>query len=79
MGILITNNHSYKENSKLNNLNINSKKEIIFSKKNKLINSGCYYISKRLLNNKNEKKSSIENDLIPELIKKKKNQRNYRK
>ena len=72
MGILITSNHSYKENSKLNNLNINSKKEIIFSKKDKLINSGCYYISKRLLNNKNEKKSSIENDLIPELIKKKK-------
>ena len=36
MVILITNNHSYKENSKLNNLQINSKKEIFFSKKNKL-------------------------------------------
>jgi D-glycero-D-manno-heptose 1,7-bisphosphate phosphatase len=71
MGMLITSNHSYKENSKLNNLNTNSKKEIVFSKKNKLINSGCYYISKRLLNNNEAKKNSIENDLIPELIKKK--------
>lgn len=72
MVILITNSHNYKENSKLNNLQVNSKKEIIFSKKNKFINSGCYYITKKLLSNKNIKGSSIENDIIPELIKKKK-------
>ena len=71
MVILITKNHSYKENSKLNNLQINSKKEIFFSKKNKFINSGCYYLTKKLLSNKNIKRSSIENDIIPELIKKK--------
>tara|TARA_B110000503_G_scaffold134348_1_gene213186 strand:+ start:27 stop:1229 length:1203 start_codon:yes stop_codon:yes gene_type:complete len=71
MVMIITNNHFYKENTKLNNLAISSKRKVVFSRKNKLINSGCYYISKKLLSNNSINKSSIENDIIPELIKKK--------
>ena len=63
MVILITKNHSYKENSKLNNLQINSKKEIFFSKKNKFINSGCYYITKKLLSNKNIKRANSDKSI----------------
>lgn len=72
MVMFISNNHSYKENNKLNSLKLNKQNNVILSKSSKFINSGQYYLSKKLLNKKNANKSSIENEIIPQLIKKKK-------
>lgn len=70
--MLISNNHNYKENYKLNNIKLDNKNNIIFDKKSKFINSGQYYMSKEILNKKNKNKYSIENEIIPELVKYKK-------
>jgi D-glycero-D-manno-heptose 1,7-bisphosphate phosphatase len=72
IAIFLTNNHKYKENKKLNKININKKNYIIYSKTSKYINSGTYYISKKIFKYSNKKIKSIENDLIPFLIKKNK-------
>lgn len=71
MVMLISNNHSYKENKKLTNIKINRENNIIFDKNSAFINSGYYYISKKILKKKWAKKKSLENDIIPELIKEK--------
>jgi len=69
--MMITKNHHYKENKKLNNLNINKKNKIEMSNKKKFINSGTYLISKKILKKKLENKSSLETEIIPDLIKNK--------
>jgi D-glycero-D-manno-heptose 1,7-bisphosphate phosphatase len=71
MVMLISNNHSYKENKKLINIKINRENNIIFNKNSPFINSGYYYISKKIFKKKTSKKKSLENDIIPELIKEK--------
>lgn len=71
MVMLISNNHSYKENKKLINIKINRENNIIFDKNSAFINSGYYYISKKILKKKWSEKKSLENDIIPELIKEK--------
>jgi len=70
--MLISKNHSYKENNKLNHLKLNNKKNIIFSKNSSFINSGHYYFSKKIFRKQFANKTSLENEIIPELIKKKK-------
>lgn len=72
IAMLLTNNHKYKENKKLNKININKKNYVIYSKTSKYINSGTYYISKKIFEYSNKKIKSIENELIPFLIKKNK-------
>jgi D-glycero-D-manno-heptose 1,7-bisphosphate phosphatase len=69
--MMITKNHHYKENKKLTNLNINKKNKIEMSNKKKFINSGTYLISKKILKKKLENKSSLETEIIPDLIKNK--------
>ena len=69
MIMMITKNHNYKENTKLNNLNVNKGKEIIISNNKKFINSGTYLMSKEILKEENNNKSSLENEIIPNLIK----------
>jgi len=70
--MFLTNNHKYKENEKLNKININKKNYIIYSKTSKYINSGTYYISKKIFKYSSKEFKSIENELIPFLIKKNK-------
>jgi D-glycero-D-manno-heptose 1,7-bisphosphate phosphatase len=69
--MMITKNHHYKENKKLTNLNINKKNKIEMSNKKKFINSGTYLISKKILKKELENKSSLETEIIPDLIKNK--------
>jgi D-glycero-D-manno-heptose 1,7-bisphosphate phosphatase len=69
--MMITKNHHYKENKKLTNLNINKKNKIEISNKKKFINSGTYLISKKILKKELENKSSLETEIIPDLIKNK--------
>jgi D,D-heptose 1,7-bisphosphate phosphatase len=69
--MMITKNHHYKENKKLTNLNINKKNEIQISNKKKFINSGVYLISKKILKKDLGNKSSLETEIIPDLIKNK--------
>ena len=53
---------------KLNNLGL-KKNKIIYTKKNKLINGGVYFFKKKLLNLIPNKNCSLENDILPKLIK----------
>jgi len=67
--MMITKNHHYKENIQLTNLNINKKSEIQISNKTKFINSGTYLISNKILKKEFKSKSSLETEIIPDLIK----------
>ena len=69
--IVLTKNNNYLTNKKLVNLSLDKKKNIIFSKRSKLMNGGAIYIKKRFLNMINNNYSSLENDFLPKLIKKK--------
>jgi D-glycero-D-manno-heptose 1,7-bisphosphate phosphatase len=72
MIMLLSNNHSYKENIKLTNLKLTKTKNIVFSRYSKFINSGQYYSSKKILKKKYANRTSLENEIIPELIREKK-------
>ena len=62
-------NFNYKSNKKLISLNI--KKNIIVFKNSKLMNSGIYLLNSKILNSVKKKYMSLENDILPDLIKKK--------
>lgn len=68
--MMITNNHQYTENLKLNGIYVNKKRNIIY-KKNNYINSGYYFFFKSVFCSVNKNACSIENEIIPFLIKKK--------
>ena len=71
--MMLTNNHAYPENKKLNNLYIDKNKKIINKKNSNYINAGVYFISKNIIkNNKLKKFNSLEDELIPYLQSKKK-------
>ena len=61
--------NSSKKNYKLNKLSIN-KNKIINETKGNLKNAGVYFFKKKILNFINNKVSSLENEILPELIKK---------
>lgn len=65
--IILIKNQNYPENRKLVNLGIDKYKNIFFSKKNKLMNSGVYIFDKKILKLIKNKKS-LENELFPILI-----------
>ena len=48
------------------------KKKIILTNNSKYINSGTYLLSPKIFNFLNSKKQSLENEIVPELIEKKK-------
>lgn len=68
--ILIKNNN-YKENTKLNILKLDNKKNVKISKdnKSKKMNSGIYYMSKKIFSYIENKNLSLESDILPKLIK----------
>lgn len=67
--IALIKNKNYKSNKKLVGLSLD-KKKIIFKKNSKFMNGGIYYFNKKILNYIKNVNSSLENDLIPDLIKK---------
>ena len=68
MVIIISNNHAYKENKKLTNMMLGKNSNIITSESSKFLNAGQYYISKEIFKTKDTNKESIENHIIPQLI-----------
>ena len=70
--MMLIKNLNYKSNLSLNGLKL-MKSKIYFSKKSNLMNGGVYFIKRKLLYNYNFRFSkSIENDVLPNLIKNKK-------
>jgi len=65
-------NHNYKSNKKLVYLNLDKNNNIIFDNNSKFINGGVYKFNKSFLKIIIKKNHSLENDIIPNLIIKKK-------
>ena len=76
VNIALTEKNNYLSNNKLTSLKIKNK-NIIFSKNGKYMNSGIYFFKKKIFNYISKKKFSLENDLLPVLIKNKKVQGIY--
>ena len=71
--IVTTNNKNYKKNYKINNLKIDNLGFIEYSNnKTKLMNGGIYFFKKKIFDYVLNKKMSLENDILDELIKRKK-------
>ena len=70
--IFLNQNNNYKENKKLVNLGIDKSGFLIKKKNSKLMNSGIYFFKKNILNKIENKKISLENQIISDLIFKKK-------
>ena len=70
--IFLTQNNSYKSNSKLANLSVNKKNKANFNKNSNLMNAGIYFFKKEILNKIDKKIFSLESELIPDLILEKK-------
>lgn len=70
--MILLKNKNYKTNNKLNNLKIKNN-FVNYDKKNDYMNGGIYYFNKNIFKNiPKNKKTSIENELLPPLIKSKK-------
>ena len=69
--IAMTKNVNYFSNRKLINLGLNKNESIIFTKNSKLMNGGAIYFKQKILNMINNNYTSLEEDLLPKLIKKK--------
>ena len=67
--IALTNSKKNINSSKLNNLGL-KKNKIIYTKKNKFMNGGIYFFKRKLLNLISNKICSLENDILPKLIRK---------
>ena len=62
-------NKSYKSNKKLTTLNIKANK-LFYQQKTGLMNAGVYFFKKKILKFIENKNLSLENDILPKLIKK---------
>lgn len=69
--ISLINKKFSKNQNKLGNLSLKGS-SVIYKDNSKYMNAGVYYCSKNLLKQINNKKTSLENELIPSLIKNKK-------
>ena len=70
--IFLTKNSNYKSNNQLSNLKILKNGIVILSKNGKLMNAGLYLIVKKSLKMFDKKTFSLEEELIPKIINKKK-------
>ena len=71
--IALTSNKKYKKNIKINNIKININNQIQFSKDfSSLMNGGIYFFKKKIFKFIIKKKCSLENDILKNLIIKKK-------
>ena len=65
-------NNNYISNSKLINLNLDKRFNVVSTyKKTRLMNGGVYFFKKNFLKLIKNQKASLENDILPKLIKKK--------
>ena len=69
--MLLSSKKNYKENKKLIGLKIKNNRLIYFSKNSNSFNAGVYYFKKDIFNYI-KPNSSLENDILPSLINKKK-------
>ena len=67
--ILLVKNLNYKSNNKLTGLKINQDKLVVNN--GKLMNAGIYFFNKKIFKYLKFKKKSLENEIFPDLIKKK--------
>ena len=67
--ILVTHNKNYKSNNKLSRLSLNKYSQLNLNG-GKLMNSGVYYFKNKFLNLVKYKNLSLEDDILPKLIKK---------
>ena len=71
--MILIKNKNYKSNQKLSNLKISKNKQIIITDNSKYMNAGIYFFKKEIFNLiKRNKSVSLENDILPILINKKK-------
>jgi len=72
--IALLKNKTYQENKKLNSLSIKKNSQLYFTnnEKNNYMNGGIYFFKKNFLKYIKNKKSSLENDILPSFIKNKK-------
>lgn len=71
--IALTKNSSYKTNDKLNHLRLKKNGKLFYSsnlKNSNLMNGGVYFFKKKFLKKIKNKYSSLEQDILPNLIKK---------
>lgn len=71
--IALTKNNSYKTNDKLNHLNLRKDGKLFYSsslKNSNLMNGGIYFFKKKFLKQIKNEYSSLEEDILPNLIKK---------
>ena len=71
--IALTKNSSYKTNDKLNHLNLRKDGKLFYSsslKNSNLMNGGIYFFKKKFLKQIKNEYSSLEEDILPNLIKK---------
>jgi D,D-heptose 1,7-bisphosphate phosphatase len=59
------------EGSRYLNLSLHKNKEVFFKKNSSIINGGIYYFKKSIFSHLTKKFISLENDILPKLIKKK--------
>ena len=69
--LALVKNQSYKSNKKLNSIGI-KKNKIIYEKKNYCMNGGIYFFKKNIFRFIKNKNTSLEDDVLPNLIKKRK-------
>ncbi len=70
--MILIENTNYKSNRKLNALSVGKDNLIKYKENSNLMNSGIYYFKKEVLKCIEQKYFSLEHDLLPKLIKKKK-------
>ena len=70
MKMILVKNINYKSNQKLSNLEINNNFEVKYSNKKQYMNAGVYLLRKNLIDKLEIKNTSLENDILPKLIKK---------
>ncbi len=70
--IFLTDNYSYKSNSKLAKLSLDGHNKVFFNKKGKLMNAGIYFFKKKFLNKIKKENFSLEDEIISNYVKKKK-------
>ena len=69
--LTLVKNKSYKSNKKLTSMGIKNNK-IIYHKKSDCMNGGVYFFKKSILKFIKNKNTSLENEILPDLIKKRK-------
>lgn len=67
--ILLVKNINYKSNNKLAKVKINKDKSVVNN--GKLMNAGIYFFNKKIFKYLKSKKKSLENEVFPDLLKKK--------